>query len=1223
MKVDTVSKAGFSAPPRLIALTRFLIVGFSGIAVNELVYVGLVDKLAIWFVIAAVVSTEVSTTWNFLGNEMWAFSGRRFAGSAWIRYVAYAAMNNAFLLLRVPMLWLLTDFAHMSPAWSNLIALGALFAMRFAVSDGWVWRKKGESEFPIELDESGEAAAAYRYDIGGLIQLHSDAELPELAYFRTPTVAPADIRIRVRRVGLAPKTRVRLRRDGERITYREHLGVLGADFNVTLGDPIEIEASPLLALSRHVLYTNVVEALLRFVLVSKGYVLLHSAGMEVDGLATLLSAQTDTGKTSTVINLIRERHWHFISDDMAIIDPAGKVLTFPKPMTLSYHTMTRAVDASTLSPKRRMQLQVQSRVHSKSGRSVGKGLGSMNVPIMSINSVLQIMVPPPKYHITALLPTHIAAETPIANVFLMERGEPIQERVPLESAIDQLIENTDDAYGFPPFSTLAPTLVIGGRNYQELRARERELLTAALSNVNIWRLRVRGHEWNELLPRLIAEGNGTTPVAVPIETKDREPVGVPIEPDPWAEQLPAETPELVAISYEGDALPVRSRRPQPADAGADYTRSRTTAAAEAYRPEAYDPRPFPGSRRQTRSARSGRNARDAARDSGPPPGFRVGGIAPSEALAMNPYGRFGLTGELPVMPDITAARTRAAARIRVGARMWLALGTILFVGAVVRLWGIGSVGFNNDEAVYAGQGAALAGDPTFSGLFAIFRAHPLLVQFLYSIPFRLFGVDDIWPRLISVGFGVSAIALAYATGNRLYGRRVGLIAAAVLAVMPYHVVVTRQALLDGPETTLFLLSMFLLATYARTGSSRWLYGAAFTTGLTVLAKETAVLIVPVAVAFLLLVPEVRIPLRRQITALVLFLIAVGPYPAAILIGKATGTAGSFVLWEILRQPNHTWTFYGEILPGAVGPLVFIAAVAGLLYALRRGRWEDRLLFCWVLVPVAFFEVWPVKGYQYLLPISPAIAILAGLAFDRLIIRAEALVQRRALAPAAAALPIAAQPAMAVPAGMATAETTTVAQPATAASPVAPVVSRTLAGRSGTRLTSQPAIVLSAILLAVTLASIAIPSALAVNTTSMTGSLAGTGGLPGGREAGTWIRTNVPENGTFLTLGPTLANIVEFYGQRRAYGLSVSPNPLRRNPAYDPINNPDRALQLNQIQYIATDIWSAQRSPFFDSLLRRYVSRYHGVLVYQQSAQVRDSSGNVSTQVVIQIYEVRP
>lgn len=174
-----------------------------------------------------------------------------------------------------------------------------------------------------------------------------------------------------------------------------------------------------------------------------------------------------------------------------------------------------------------------------------------------------------------------------------------------------------------------------------------------------------------------------------------------------------------------------------------------------------------------------------------------------------------------------------------------------------------------------------------------------------------------------------------------------------------------------------------------------------------------------------------------------------------------------------------------------------------------------------------------------------------------------------------------------------------------------------------RTSRQTAVVAASAFLAITMISIAVPTAGAVTTNSMSGSLAGTGGLPGGRDAGMWIRENVPQGASFLTTGPTLANIVEFYGQRRAYGLSVSPNPIRRNPAYDPIVNPDRALQLNKIQYVATDIWSAQRSPFFDSVVRSYVKRYHGTLVYQQSAETRDSAGRLSTQIVIQIYEVRP
>ena len=65
-------------------------------------------------------------------------------------------------------------------------------------------------------------------------------------------------------------------------------------------DRIRVTVSPLLARSPHVLYTNVVEALLRFVFVSRGRMLLHSACMEIDGVGVMLSARTDTGKTGTV-----------------------------------------------------------------------------------------------------------------------------------------------------------------------------------------------------------------------------------------------------------------------------------------------------------------------------------------------------------------------------------------------------------------------------------------------------------------------------------------------------------------------------------------------------------------------------------------------------------------------------------------------------------------------------------------------------------------------------------------------------------------------------------------------------------------------------------------------------------------------------------------------------------------------------------------------------------
>jgi hypothetical protein len=176
--------------------------------------------------------------------------------------------------------------------------------------------------------------------------------------------------------------------------------------------------------------------------------------------------------------------------------------------------MARAVDTSGFTFKNRLALQIQSRVHSKGGRSFGKLLGRFNVPIMSINSVLQILVPPPKYRITSLLPARIATDAPLSDVFLMERGAPLTEHVGHAETVDQLIENTDDAYGFPPFATLAPTFVIGGDDYLQLRLKERELLTRAIENATIWRLRVSGHEWGELIPKLVAESrSGLAPAA--------------------------------------------------------------------------------------------------------------------------------------------------------------------------------------------------------------------------------------------------------------------------------------------------------------------------------------------------------------------------------------------------------------------------------------------------------------------------------------------------------------------------------------------------------------------------------------------------------------------------------------------------------------------------------------------------------------------------------------
>jgi dolichol-phosphate mannosyltransferase len=205
---------------------------------------------------------------------------------------------------------------------------------------------------------------------------------------------------------------------------------------------------------------------------------------------------------------------------MTIIDPAGVAVSYPKPMTLSFHTMGVAKDGR-LTVADRAKLSVQSRVHSKSGRTVGRALGEKNVPIMTINSAVQFLVPPPKHRIDDLFECAVGGRAPIRNVVLMERGSEVLESVALDAAVEKLLENTDDAYGFPPFDLFAPKIRIGGDDYAALRRKEAELLRSAIANAALWHLRVKGHEWADRLPAIIdqppvvAVGPGRTNGHVP------------------------------------------------------------------------------------------------------------------------------------------------------------------------------------------------------------------------------------------------------------------------------------------------------------------------------------------------------------------------------------------------------------------------------------------------------------------------------------------------------------------------------------------------------------------------------------------------------------------------------------------------------------------------------------------------------------------------------------
>jgi len=513
-------------------------------------------------------------------------------------------------------------------------------------------------------------------------------------------------------------------------------------------------------------------------------------------------------------------------------------------------------------------------------------------------------------------------------------------------------------------------------------------------------------------------------------------------------------------------------------------------------------------------------------------------------------------GPAPVTP--APARDRAAWRGRAaGPRgrlrsTGLPLAAILVLAAFVRFWHLAATGFNSDESVYTGSASSLAGDGTLHSMFPVFRAHPLLFQVLLSLVLRIHETDFA-ARAFAAAIGVAAVAMTFLLGSRLYGRRAGLLAALLLAVMPYHVIVSRQVLLDGLMTLCATAALYCVARYCDGCGPRWLLAAAGLMGASILTKETSVVLLGALYAFFALSRPARARWRHILLALGVTGAEVIAWPLALRASGQAKTGQSYLLWQLFRRPNHGPWFYVTVLPSWIGPAVLIAALIGLIRLRRDATWREPLLLAWVVVPLVFFTLWPVKGFEYLLPVAPALAVLAG---------------------------------------------------------------RTLSVPWLPRSAMGALVVISAV-------SLAVPTWDRIQPSATSTYLAGTGGVSGGRQAGEWILRTVPPGARLLAIGPSMANILEFYGHHQVSALSVSPDPRDRNPSYVPVPNADLALRQGDFQYVVWDSYSAARSPLFARRARGLIGKFHGVAVFTATITVRGRRGNDVAEPVIVIYEVHP
>jgi dolichol-phosphate mannosyltransferase len=272
----------------------------------------------------------------------------------------------------------------------------------------------------------------------------------------------------------------------------------------------------------------VVEPVLRWAFVERGYALVHGATIAFGDQAYMITARTDTGKTTTLLKILSHQrrstdNASFLSADMTLVSPDGIAMTYPKPITISQHTVRAGGNSAILSKRENLALFFQSRIHSREGRQIAFFLGKTRLPMATINAIVQILVPPPKFNVQRLVPkVKIGTKAKLAGLFIIERGR-VEQDIPIDNsdALEILLSNYEDTYGFPPYNDIKEFLYLP--NGTDLRPIEQGIIRSAFNDLPATLIRSSHLEWWRRIAVFVDE----------ISPKDwiptEEPLGLPLK----------------------------------------------------------------------------------------------------------------------------------------------------------------------------------------------------------------------------------------------------------------------------------------------------------------------------------------------------------------------------------------------------------------------------------------------------------------------------------------------------------------------------------------------------------------------------------------------------------------------------------------------------------------------------------------------------------------------
>ncbi len=452
-------------------LGRFLVVTLLSILGNMALFAVLAYLALLAPVVSALLAAELIWLAVFFALEFWVFSERESAGRR-RRFWGYFLLTQiAVFLVHLPVFYLLTSLLDVNLLLANLIAFTAVGLVRYLLSEQWVWTRSAMAWQPLN----------YCYNFHDLLRIESQVPLRELDDFAAEVPSSdVDMQIRVDRQGTPTYL-------PGGISYDDQLGRFGFGLTVLPGDYTQIIVSPLLEHSPDFLYTNIVEPILRWRLVQKGYAMVNAACVAKEGRAVLISADQDLGMA--ISQLCARYGFAFLADDLTVVDGQGNAFSYPKPLTIDRTMLEGSESADELNG--RLSLTGQRLLYTRFTRQIGLWLSDQDLPAATLNTYLQRFIPQPKQPLQTLYPDSNTVDTArLSKLVFVTSGTAHDVS---SQDVTASLQQSEVVAGFQPHPLLAEKLRSWGG--EDLLIKEQTIILQAVANLPIQYIDEDSNQW--------------------------------------------------------------------------------------------------------------------------------------------------------------------------------------------------------------------------------------------------------------------------------------------------------------------------------------------------------------------------------------------------------------------------------------------------------------------------------------------------------------------------------------------------------------------------------------------------------------------------------------------------------------------------------------------------------------------------------------------------------